>query len=613
MLVILWGVIGGVFGGANVFAGVNDYYIEDFMGDYYLSRAEDGTSRLKVVERITVVLPDYNQNKGICRYIPFTNQNGKNITLPSLTKNDIKVTRNDEEEPIYSIQKVKDYYSVCTGTEEYVLGKQVYAFEYEFEKVVTDFNNYQELYWDTNGTGAPQRFEKVTAKVHFVGDVLNDFTGESWCYVGSYGKSGQDRCTKTKTDDGMEFTAIELSAYENLTFDTELKPNSFVVPELEKNYILIWILVVVGVALALLSILPIKNFIKALPKRKFYKGYFVKPEYQPNDECSVAEMAEIFIGKKKDAKVAVLLDLIVKKKIELSKTGERRKKGWKIKIQDLNGVGDEARILLEILNGGKEVDVGDEIEIKTQTATSALVALGREYNDKVVEELKWKELVEKKYTSGGDKVSVKGVMSFLFTMLIFIGLLVVSIDEQMNKGIGTGEIVGSDVFFKIILTMLLIAIVLWTVLYNMSEKFILRTKKGLEVSRYMDGAKLYIEMAEADRLKMLQSVEGVDTTNEGIVRLYEKMLPYAALLGLEDSWMKELEKYYKLDEVVEPDWYRNGFTVRDIYYASTLASTYSDGSTTMSSGSGGSSSGFSGGGGGGFSGGGGGGGGFGGR
>ena len=58
----------------------------------------------------------------------------------------------------------------------------------------------------------------------------------------------------------------------------------------------------------------------------------------------------------------------------------------------------------------------------------------------------------------------------------------------------------------------------------------------------MDGAKLYIGMAEADRLKMLQSVEGADVTNEGVVRLYEKLLPYAAVLGLEDSWMAELEK-----------------------------------------------------------------------
>ena len=64
-----------------VFAGVNDFYFKDFTGDYYLSKDSEGVSHLRVVESVTAVFPDFNQNKGICRQIPFTNQNGKNITL----------------------------------------------------------------------------------------------------------------------------------------------------------------------------------------------------------------------------------------------------------------------------------------------------------------------------------------------------------------------------------------------------------------------------------------------------------------------------------------------------------------------------------------------------
>lgn len=614
VLVILWGVIGGVFGGANVFAGVNDFYFEDFTGDYYLSRAEDGTSRLKVVEKVTAIFPDYNQNKGICRMIPFTNQNGVNITLPKLTRENIRVTRNGQEEPIYSIEKDSNYYNVCTGTEEYVLGKQVYTFEYEFEKVVTDFNDYQELYWDTNGTGSSQKFNKVTARVHFVGEVLDDFSGKSWCYVGKYGQSGKDRCSKTKTDDGVEFVASDLKAYENLTFDVELEADSFVVPEPTKNYTLVWILVGLGIILGLLTILPIKSFIKATPKRKFYKGYFVKPEYQPSKDYTVAEMAEVYIGKTKNEKVAVLLNLIVKKKIELLKTGEKKKKGWRVKVLSLDGVEPEAMTMLAILNGGADVNEGDEVEIKAQTATSKLVALGNKFSREIIKELKDDELVEKKYSAGAGKITFGGMITTLVVVaMISAGIFSTVYDEMVNNGVLTGFVVGKNWFLPVMLLMLAVAIVGWSILYSLTGKYEVRTEKGLKASRYLDGAKLYISMAEADRLKMLQSVKGADTTNEGIVRLYEKMLPYAALLGLEDSWMKELEKYYKLDEVTEPEWHRSGFTVRDMYYASMLASSYSRSATTMSTGSGGSSSGFSGGGGGGFSGGGGGGGGFGGR
>ena len=119
-------------------------------------------------------------------------------------------------------------------------------------------------------------------------------------------------------------------------------------------------------------------------------------------------------------------------------------------------------------------------------------------------------------------------------------------------------------------------------------------------------------MAEADRIKFLQSKDKVDISPDGVVKLYEKLLPYAALLGLEKSWMKELEKYYKeIDVKEQPDWYRSGLTLNDLFVVSSLSSSTVSSSTTMYSS--GSSSGFSGGGGGGFSGGGGGGGGGGGR
>lgn len=151
----------------GAWADVNNFYFSDFTADYYLTRDDEGISHLRVIESATAEFPDYNQNKGICRQIPFTNQDGTNVTLESLTRSDIVVKRNGIAEPIYSIEKGDGYYNVCTGTEEYVTGTQVYTFEYEFTKVVTEFEGYQELYWDTNGNGSSQKFNKVTARVHF--------------------------------------------------------------------------------------------------------------------------------------------------------------------------------------------------------------------------------------------------------------------------------------------------------------------------------------------------------------------------------------------------------------------------------------------------------------
>ena len=621
-----------IFG--NAYAGVNDFYFDDFTGDYYLIRVEDGTSRLKVVEKVTAVFPDFRQNKGICRRIPFTNQDGANLTLPSLTRNDIEVTRNGETEPIYSIETYGDYYEVCTGTDEYVLGTQVYEFKYEFINVIMEFdedgNNvsgqevakaYQELYWDTNGTDSSQKFNKVTARVHFEGETLEGFTGEALCFVGAYGAKGNERCKIQEISDGVAFEATNLSAHENLTFDIKIKAGTFVVPEPEKSYILVVIMWGFGILCALFLIFPFKKFLKTREKSKYYKGLFVKPEYQPDQEYSVAEMAEIYIGKKKDAKVAVMLDMIVNGKIALIKgetTGILKRNKWSIKIKNLDGVSKEGVILLEILNGGTIPKEGDEVEIKTRTATSSLVALGRLYNKTIIKSLKDKGLAEKNYaeTHGGAAGIVSivyGVMlSICFVLPMIMGLWSMIEDGDFHV---VGVLVGREIFWPTILIILVIAIMINAFLKSKTLDFLYRTKKGLEASRYMDGLKLYIGMAEKDRLAFLQSVKGANTSPEGVVHLYEKLLPYAAVLGLEKSWMKELGKYYEMNDVETPDWYYSGMASYSILSIASSAASAVRSSTVMAS-SGGSSSGssgFSGGGGGGFSGGGGGGGGFGGR
>ena len=71
-----------------------NFYFSDFTADYYVSKNNEGVSEMRVVEKLTAEFPDYNQNKGICRMIPYLNNGGKNNTLPSLTKSDIKVLRN---------------------------------------------------------------------------------------------------------------------------------------------------------------------------------------------------------------------------------------------------------------------------------------------------------------------------------------------------------------------------------------------------------------------------------------------------------------------------------------------------------------------------------------
>jgi uncharacterized membrane protein YgcG len=138
---------------------------------------------------------------------------------------------------------------------------------------------------------------------------------------------------------------------------------------------------------------------------------------------------------------------------------------------------------------------------------------------------------------------------------------------------------------------------------------------------YLLGMKMYLELAEKDRFAVLQSVTGAERidTSDGrqIVKLYEKLLPWAVIWGIEDSWARELEIHLQ-QTGEELDWYAGPTAFHWVNFTS-LMSGVSSGinppvSTSGSSWSGSSFSSFSGGSsGGGFSGGGGGGGGGGGR
>jgi uncharacterized membrane protein YgcG len=134
------------------------------------------------------------------------------------------------------------------------------------------------------------------------------------------------------------------------------------------------------------------------------------------------------------------------------------------------------------------------------------------------------------------------------------------------------------------------------------------TAKGAELKEHLDGLREFIRVAEADRLQMLQSVSGAEriTTSDttAIVKIYEKLLPFAVIFGLEKEWAQEIAKYYDTNP---PDWYSGSTGFHVAAFSAGLASLSSSVSTSYSGSSGSSSSG--GGGGGGSSGGGGGGGG----
>ncbi len=620
----------------SVSASANDFYFKDATFDYYLEKTDSG-NKMHVKEVLTAIFPETNQNHGISRAIPYSNQGGKNLTVSSEGALNLTVKRNGENEPISKSEKEDGYYIFYIGkSNTYVHGEQIYTLEYDFENVITEFtsngsltwnnNNaaFQELYWDTNGTGWNQKFQSLTANLHIPADIAKNLKSDTSCYVGRYGSGNNgtnisSRCEVSSSDETtynshalnantnkaaetiITFRTSNLAAGENLTFVVTFEPNTFLVPEPRQSYTLLIITIIDATASILIIVFAITKYLKiASEKKRYDKSLFVKPEYTPQKNLSVAEAAEVSIKSTKPSFVATLLELAVNHKIEIIKAEKKgilkEKLSWKIKLIDDKKLTSPQEAVLKILNGGTMPAVNETFAVEKHRATSSLEAIKKSYHTSAVAMLKNKSLFEEKEKGIGilTLFAILPALALVFTFSLGIGMI-----ESGSSIFGSGYLTIAIIIINFI------TLIITATLSSNAAKYTKRTLQGIAASKYLEGLKLYITMAEKDRLKFLQSVKGADTSAEGIVKIYEKLLPYACIFGAEESWMEELNKYYKEHPEVEHGWYSGSDYLTYSMFHSMMVTT----SSTIISSTSYSSSSSSGGGGGGFSGGGGGGGG----
>ena len=74
-----------------------------------------------------------------------------------------------------------------------------------------------------------------------------------------------------------------------------------------------------------------------------------------------------------------------------------------------------------------------------------------------------------------------------------------------------------------------------------------KTLKGVHVKEHMHGLKDYINVAEKDRIAFHDAPEKSS-------ELFQALLPYAIVFGLEKKWAKEFENIHMED----PAWYSGG-------------------------------------------------------
>ena len=555
----------------NTFADAQDFYFEDFTADYYLTKLEDGTSNLHVKEVLTAVFPEMNQNHGITRTIPYTNQGGANRTVANEAALNLTVLRNGKPENINKIVENDGYFTVYIGSaSEYVYGEQVYTLEYDYTDVITEFTvdgenvsgidgakkAFQELYWDANGTGWKQEFGKLTARLHVPEEVHENMFDRAWCYVGSYGEKGEDRCVITPTEDGYSFGTEDLAAGENLTFVTEFKPDTFNVV-LEKSYILIILLVGETVLVAIFLMRKYLRWRKtAKTQHDLYKNTFVAPQYQPpENNIYVADGEQVYLKKTESSYVATLLELAVSKAVTIKKIENEKKYDWAVILNVEPGeLSSSQKEMMNIIAGDGGLAKGDEYPIQKHKASRYLATCAEDYRKEAIRKLERHGYLVKDENKNGSGFTVMRlvwiVLLFYFFMVGGLPFIVNNLGDLLIPSQNAIIVGGKNVLLVMLIIFIVFCVSSW-ILKRQTNKYKRYTEKGIKLVKYLEGLELYINMAEADRLKFLQSVEGADTSNAGIVKLYEKLLPWASLFGAEESWVKELKKYYEIEDVNE--------------------------------------------------------------
>ncbi|WP_158253288.1 DUF2207 domain-containing protein [Cryobacterium sp. N19] len=585
-------------------AGVNDFSFDSFDAQYDLGLDADGRSTLTTVETIVARFPEVDQNHGIQRAIP-THYRGRptDIVIESVT--DENGTPRPFGTETTSEDRDEEFLVVTSAADEFVHGAETYVITYAQSNVTLypDNAETEEFYWDVNGTGWDQPFGLVTATVRFDPELVDRLSGKLRCFQGrddSQLPCDSIRFTGSDTEPTVSAVTRELGPQENLTIDVEFQPGTFVPRD---DSFTANAFPSIGLAAAIVALLTalLAALLRATRLRDARGRFTIIAEYLPPRGVNLLTSGDI-VGASSKAMAAQFISFAVRGNVRILETSDK-KSHFLLEFVHADGVDEtESRILGKLFPG---LQPGDQRDLKKKSI-SLSKALAKERTASHAESLRL-GLREQK------NVALRSVL---------MGIAVVSGGVAVVAGLGAVITVVGGFWPLLIIALGVVAVVATIALV---ANFRTLTESGAELRDYLKGVKLYIGLAEADRLRVLQSPEGAvrsvyrpengrpnlglatataDAPAVQIVKLYERVLPLAVLFGQEKDWSGVLSQYYA-ESNTQPDWYYGSGIFQAAYFAGAISSFQAattaswSGSATSSSSSGGGGGGFSGGGGGG--------------
>ncbi|MGO2658516.1 DUF2207 family protein [Mycetocola reblochoni] len=590
--------LGGSVGATPAAADVEDFHYSDLDVGITLGTTDDGRATAEVVEDWTAVFPETDQNRGIVRGLP---QSYKGAPLNT---SDIEVTDGEGTEVPFEVDDQEgadeqEYTVLTIDDDTFKHGATRYVISYRMENVA--FNpdpstqTEDEFYWDILGGATPQRIDRASGTVTVPSALAPGLDGRSTCFIGAYGDDS--RCDVDRSESGgatvFSVAATDLAPDTAWSIVLGFNEGTFTRPHFPEETTLGrfgWIGLLGASALALV----VGLFARARWKDEDGRGVVVA-QYVPDPEVSPRLAAEIVTVPAQRVLTAEILALAVSGVIRIVQS-PTKKKSMHLELLQTHVEGDTeaARSLDRTL--------GALFPARTPGNVNTMSSSDQKQGTRL------SELSE---TSAATRLGLRAKPADRrprHVILALAALLAVGGVAALVVAVVLGAVTPTFLLAGVGLAAVLIVLL---VLQLPPARL---TRAGAEKKEYLEGLEEFIELAEKDRIAYLQSVSGVDRVDVGddaqMLRVTERLLPWAALFGQEKSWMAELAVRY--DSVGQPGWFQGSDgTVNAVLLATMVSRLSSQSSSSLaaaSSGSGGGVSGGSGFGGGGFAGGGGGGG-----
>ena len=603
VMIVLLGASSAMAARSNT-SDTNNFTIINYNVRLELGRDRNNHSTLKTTETITADFPP-DQNHGITRqFVKKYDGHATNFTLESV-----------KDEHGVDLEYHQNGNTLRVGNKNaYVSGTKTYVITYTQRDVTRYYSDTQkdEFYWNAIGVDSPVPVVSATVTLKLDAALAGKAKTNIQCYYGAL--QAKNTCESTVSGAEYSLRANNLGRYQGVTIALGFEPGTFAAyqPSLRErlpNIILTGMAAMFGVGIVVLAFCSRKwkkKFAEELAQAAAIRRQPVAPEYVPPADRSVVESIAVLgwhnFGKALSAQV---VDWAVRHIIEIRQTGTGKHDYMFVVKKSFAGTTKHERTLAASIFGN-DLAVGTErtfrqIKQKSYSVSSRFLSLCRR--------IKRGEL----FLYSRKEVSFYTAWlsaSLAFVVAIFLIILWLSGDDA--EGGNISPLAAIACAGAAILNVAIAAIMSRCAQNRLSVQ-------GEELKRYLRGLKLYINAAEADQLRMLQSPEGADkvgdvaSDNGALVRLYERCLPYAIIFGCEREWNKRLGQLYE-ESNESPDWITADDVSLGVSIAilSQLTSDFSEiGASSMVS-SVSSSSSFGGSSGGGFAGGGGGGGGVGG-